>query len=375
MENNEQQEHIEKEPERKEPEVLESAEIEKQIRALEEKLTTGEEEETPAEQPDKKPDESTVESVAKPENEQRTASEVAAAESDDEPMPENPGREWFIRERKKRQEERKRREEAEAKIAILENERQQMRSQPEQPVSQKQTLPPGEVFRLLVKAKNNEFGEDPTRAMSAEERNRQIIHYADKIIAEEYTSDELAAVQQQAKSGLFGEYSEAVAQAVSAAMPLVLTREMNQRKAKEEKEKQAQEHERVAKEEIAEILSSPEFKDMGDPKSELGQHLAKWEKAWIGEMKNGKFIPSNKLPGPVVIQLIAHPKLRAELARKDFLAERYATVVAERDKYKTQIDKSRQPESGTRTSVDVATGKSESEAIKAEIESRFGKLT
>lgn len=359
-----QQEKVEKQ------EALESEKIAEQIEQLGDKLTGDDE---PAKHEEVKADVS--QEGIKPESEKteldKTASEVVEAE-DSEDMPENPGKDWFIKERKKRQEERRRREEAEAKIALYESERQK---QPERAEVPKQQLPPEEVFRLLVKAQNNEFTDDPQRAMSAAERNRQIVSYANKVIEEEFSSEELKGVMKQAESGMFGEYSQNVADAVSRAFPLVMTREMNERKVREDRERQYNEQAKTSEEEIKKLAQDPLYKDMADSKTELGQHLIKWEKEWIGTVTDGKFLPANKLPPAVVQQLIMHPALRAELARKDFLATRYDSVVSERDKYKTIIERSRQPEGGSKPGTEVKSGMLESDAVLEEIESQFGKLT
>lgn len=341
--------------------------LEGQLREAVEKAERSDEAIQPAEKAADQP----AEKVEKPAVE--TPKPEQAKQEDDEPIPDKPGKEWFIRERQKRRE---LKAEYDARVKELQDRLQSVEGRVSEAAQQKPTstapqVRASEVFRLYAKAKLGEFTGDAQKGMSAEEQNALVLRHAQSAIEREFSVDEIEEVLNDAAGGKLGPYSAEVAEAAKLALPIAMLRE---RKTQGESDKQrtvVEAMRRTAEQEIAKVVEKyPAFKDSN---SEEYKHVAKWNAKWVGEIDpSGKITKPGLLSEDMARHVLTHPALHAELVLQDLASERYHTTAAENQRLKSQVEKTRQPESPSRPQAGGEPHPGSSEAILAELEARSG---
>ena len=313
--------------------------------------------------------------VAEPEKKAATPEVKPPSEDEDDLVPpEKRDNSWYARQRRKYQHERDERIKAEARLAEVEKQREQpLRQTPDQtptPGNRESDVKASDVFRVYAKAKAGEFAGNPTLGLSADEQNVRVLQSSRAAIDKEFDVSELQEALDDAEKGLFGVYSEEIANAARQALPLALAREMKKTSTQQsEKEKfEASQAQRMT--ELRETVEKhPEFKD---DKSPIFKHIKPWTDKWIGEFDaKGNLVKKGLMDPQVGLFVLQHPMMQAELVKQDYYSGQYSMTLAEKQRLETVINKSRQPESGGRPAgAESALGGSA--AIKAKLEEQFG---
>ena len=298
-----------------------------------------------------------------------------AKQDEEEEVPEQPTKEWFIRERQKRA---KQKEEFAAQLAEMQSKLQAVETTVKEtrvgPKDEKgqRDVDPTEIFRLHAKAKLGEFQGDTARGMTAEEQNALVLKHSQSAIEREFDVDEIEKVLADAKEGKLGPYSAEVEEIARQALPMAMLRERRQAGEATRQQQSFDQLRRNAEAELASVVEKyPKFKDSS---SDEYKHVAKWNAKWVGEIdpSTGKITKPGLLAPEVASHVLSHPAVHAELVLQDLAAQRYQGTLAEKNRLETVVSKTRQPESGGRPASGSKQEPGSADAILAELEARTG---
>ena len=358
----------------------ESDAILEKIDKLEAELDTGAK---PKPTPAEKQEVAAPPAQAKPEEKPPVQAETKPPEpgptedEDDLVPPDKRDNSWYARQRRKGREERDKRIAAEAKAAELEkrvselSSRQQADQPPKQGTSVQGDPRAADVFRVYAKAKAGEFTGNSTLNLSADEQNARVAQEAMRAIEHEFDVSDIETVLDEAGRGMFGVHSDEIAQAARSALPLAIARELKRRDSDESERANASVAQERRLAELRETVSAhPEFKDESSP---VFKHIDPWMKKYVGEFtQDGKLVKPGLMPMEAARFVLEHPMVQAQLVKNDYFASQYSALLAEKQRLESQLNQSRQPESGGRPAGAGGSEAAGSRGILAKIEEQFG---
>lgn len=318
----------------------------------------------------------------KPEEEEKPKDGDEDEDDEDYLPPEKRDGKWYAKQRRKKQKLRDELIEAKKELELLKSgqvsqqhsQQQTQTLQDDQAAAFARNRDVNELARHIGVAVNGGFEGDPSRGLSADEQNKQVLHYARMSFQKELSVPELKGIIEQAQAGMYGDHSNDVANEAVKAIPFAYMREQEQANKVTAQHKAAEQ----THQERLKLLSSvhKEMPEFADPNSEISKYSDDWFKEWVGiTNEQGQYVQKGIMPYDLAYQVLARPDIQARLVKNDLLAKKYDGLLSENKRLKTQLEKLRpSPEPSSEQMSETGGSLSGADAVLAKIESEFGKL-